>query len=158
MATTSDASTEYGAAAYKSTAMIASMIASSLLMYILVAEILLRSEGGAEPPAFFGQLRIILFVLAGALIFMTTVIKGLLLRRAPADPDARIARVRSASITAMALAEVPAVCGLVLVVLGGVRTDFYMLLVISCYMMVRHFPRRGPWDEYLRRPTTDVVR
>jgi hypothetical protein len=158
MATTSDPSTDYAATAYKSTTMIAGMIAASLVVYVIVAEILLRSPSGGEPPAFFGQLRIVLFVVAGVLIFMTTIIKGLLLRSASADPSARVARARAVSITAMALAEAPALCGLVLVALGGVRTDFYMLLVISCYMMVRHFPRRGPWDEYLSRPATDAVR
>jgi hypothetical protein len=58
----------------------------------------------------------------------------------------------------MGLAEVPAIAGLVLVMMGRTRSDFYMLLAISAYMMVRHFPRRGAWEEYVRRGSTTVVR
>jgi hypothetical protein len=158
MASTPDVSAEFASATYKQTAMIAGVIAASLVVYVIIAEMLMRNTSGAEPPAFFGGLRIALFIVAGVIIFMTTIVKGLLLRSVPTNRDARIARARSASLAAVALAEVPAFCALVLVALGGARTDFYMLLVISCYMMVRHFPRRGAWDEYLRRPATDGVR
>lgn len=156
--TTPDESIEYGAAAYKQTATLAGGIAASLVVYVIVAELLTRNTSAAEPPAFFATLRIALFVVAGVAIFVTTIVKGMMLRSAPADPADRLARVRAASLTAVALAELPALCGLVLVALGGTRPDFYMLLVISLYMMVRHFPRRGPWDDYLRRGGPDAVR
>ena len=99
-----------------------------------------------------------LFVIAGAMIFMTTVVKGLMLRGAPADPAARLARLRTATMVGLALSEVPVVCGVVLVAIGRARQDFYMLLVISVYMLVRHFPRRGAWEEYLRRGGSSAVR
>jgi hypothetical protein len=111
-----------------------------------------------EPPVFFQTLRIALFVIAGVMIFTTTIVKGILLRDALADPTGRLARLRTATITGLALSEVPVASGLVLVVLGHARADFYMLLAISAYMMVRHFPRRGLWEEYLQRGRTTVVR
>jgi hypothetical protein len=95
---------------------------------------------------------------AGVVIFTTTIVKGVLLRSAPADAAGRLARLRSATITALALSEMPAIFGLILVMLGSARGDFYMLLAISGYMMVRHFPRRGAWEEYVRRGSSLAVR
>jgi hypothetical protein len=143
--------------AYKSTATIAAALASSLLVYVVVAEILARTPA-PDPPAFLGTLRIAIFVAAGAAIFMTTILKGIMLRQPPNDPAARIARLRTATIAALALCEFPAVCGLILVLLARARGDFYMLLAISAYMMVRHFPRRGAWREYVSSGPVPGVR
>ena len=151
-------SDEFLAAAFKQTRGIAGAIAASLLMYVVVVEILTRTTPMREPPVYFQSLRIALFVVAGVMIFTTTIVKGIMLRDAPADPAGRLARLRTATITGLALSEVPAVSGLVLVALGQARADFYMLLAISVYMMVRHFPRRGLWEEYLQRGRTTVVR
>lgn len=146
------------AAAYKQTAAVAGGIAASLLMYVVVAEVLTRTPASDGVPAFLGPLRIALFVVAGIAIFATTIVKGMMLRNAPADAPGRLARLRTATFTALALCELPAISGLVLVVVGRTRSDFYMLLAISTYMMVRHFPRRGAWDEYMRRGRTTAVR
>lgn len=153
-----DASTEQVAAAYRQAAVTAGAIIASLGIYTIVVEGVLRSGTDAAPPAFFATLRIALFVVSGVAIFTSTIVKGLMLRSGPADTAGRLARLRTASVVSMAFAEVPAVCGLVLVLLGRVRTDFYMLLVISLYMMVRHFPRRGGWEEYVRRGSTGLAR
>ena len=144
--------------AYKQAKGIAAAIASSLVAYVVVVEILMRTSPAVEPPAFFQSLRIALFVVSGVMIFTTTIAKGILLRDAPPDPVGRLARLRAATVTGLALAEVPVASGLVLVILGRARGDFYMLLAISAYMMVRHAPRRAMWDEYLSRGRTDVVR
>ncbi len=146
------------AAAFKQVKGVAVAIASSLLMYVVVVEILTRTTPVSAPPAFFQTLRIALFVLAGAIIFITTLVKAFMLREAPSDEAGRLARLRTATIVGLALSEVPVASGLVLVILGRARPDFYMLLAISAYMMVRHFPRRGVWDEYLLRGRTTVVR
>jgi hypothetical protein len=105
-----------------------------------------------------GTLRIAFFVVAGVVIFTTTIIKGVLLRSAPPDAAGRVARLRTATIVALALSEMPAIFGLVLIMLGSTRQDFYMLLAISGYMMVRHFPRRGAWEDYVQRGSTLAVR
>jgi hypothetical protein len=39
----------------------------------------------------------------------------------------------------------------VLFILGRQSSDFYILLVVSLYMLVRHFPRREQWEAYVRR-------
>ena len=155
---TAEVSTEQIAIAYRATAVTAGAIAASLAMYAVVVEVVMRSGSDATPPAFFGPLRIALFVVSAVAIFTSTIVKGLMLRNAPADTAGRLARLRTASLVPMAFAEVPAVCGTALVLMGRDRADFYMLLVISLYMMVRHFPRRGGWEEYLRRGSTGLAR
>jgi hypothetical protein len=153
-----DVSAEQVATAYRATAVSAAAIIASLAMYAVVVQVLMRSGSDVSPPAFFGPLRIALFVVSGVAIFTSTIVKGLMLRNAPVDAAGRLARLRTASLVSLAFAEVPAVSGLVLVLVGRVRADFYMLLVISLYMMVRHFPRRGGWEEYLRRGSTGLAR
>ena len=153
-----DVSTEQVAAAYRQTAITAAAIVASLAMYAVVVEVLMRSGAAAAPPAFFGPLRIALFVVSGIAIFTSTIVKGFMLRNAPTDTAGRVARLRTASLVSIAFAEVPAVSGLVLVLFGRVRADFYMLLVISLYMMVRHFPRRGGWEEYVSRGSAGLAR
>ncbi len=145
-------------AAYKQTATIALAIVAVLPAYVAVSEILARSAPRAEVPATLGTLRIAFFVIAGVVIFTTTILKGVMLRNAPRDAAGRLARLRTATIAALALSELPALFGLILVILGSARADFYMLLAISAYMMVRHFPRRGAWEEYVRRGSTLAVR
>jgi hypothetical protein len=156
--TSSEVTVERLAEAYKQTAVVAWGIAASLLMYVVVAEVWGRAQPGADPPSFFGTLRVALFVVAAVTIPVATIARNLVLRNPPPAPAARAARFRVATLTALALGEVPAVCGLVLVVVGRARTDFYMLLVISAYMTARHFPRRGPWEEYVRRGGAGAVR
>jgi hypothetical protein len=104
-----------------------------------------------EVYASFEMLRIALFAVAGLLVFTSTVLKGSILRNAPAHSDLRIGRLRTATIITAAFAEVPVIFGLVLFILGRQTSDFYILLVISIYMLVRHFPRREQWEEYVRR-------
>jgi hypothetical protein len=156
--TTADLSPEQVATAYRATAVAAGATTASLAIYAVVVEVVMRAAPDVSPPAFFGPLRIALFAVSGVAIFTSTIVKGFMLRHAPADTAGRLARLRAASLVALAFAEVPAVCGVTLVLLGRVRTDFYMLLVIALYMMVRHFPRRGAWEEYLRRGSTGLAR
>lgn len=150
-------SAEFAANSYKQMLTVAAPIAAALPVYAIITEVLSRGPA-VEPPAFFGTLRIAFFVIAGVMIFTATIVKGIMLRNAPADAVARVARLRSATLTALAMSEVPAVFGLVLVFIGRARPDFYMLLAISAYMMVRHFPRRGAWEDYLARGSAPSVR
>ena len=154
----SQLSPEFFNAAYKQTVTIALAIVTALPIYVVVAEILTRNAARAQLVGTLSTLRIVFFVIAGIVIFTTTIVKGVLLRSAPADAAGRVARLRSATIISLALAEIPAIFGLVRVMLGSARADFYMLLAISGYMMVRHFPRRGAWEDYVRRGSTLAVR
>ena len=138
-------------AAQRQAAMITGAIASSLLAYVLIVEILRRAQPSAEPVANAGMLRIVFFALAGMVIFTATVTKSLLLRNPPPTPEARLGRLRSASVLSAALSEVPAVFGLCLFLTTRSRGDFYILLVVAAYMIARHFPQRAVWELYVRR-------
>jgi len=61
-----------------------------------------------------------------------------------------LARLRTGALVAAALAEVPAVLGLVLFVLAGRRADFYLLAGWSLLLQLVHFPRQERWEEAAR--------
>jgi hypothetical protein len=138
-------------AAHKQTLLIYAGIASSLPVYVLMVELLRHSQPAAQPMAALSLLRIAFFILAGMFVFTSTVIKGMLLRAAPADPVARLGRLRVASIVTAAFAEGPAVLGFALFIIARQRTDFYLLLVVAAYMLVRHLPQQAAWQLYVRR-------
>lgn len=138
-------------AAHKQARLVTLAIASTLPMYALVVELLIRSEHDVVPVNGSMTLRITFLALAGVFIFAATVVKGVLLRTAPATPEARLARLRSASIIAAAFAEGPAVLGVALCIITRQRTDFYILLVVAAYLLVRHLPLQAAWELYVRR-------
>jgi hypothetical protein len=137
--------------AHKQTLLIYAGIAASLPVYVLMVELLRHTQPDAQPMSAISLLRITFFVLAGIFIFSSTVIKGMLLRTAPADPVARLARLRVTSIVTAAFAEGPAVLGFALFIITRQRTDFYILLVVAAYMLVRHLPQQAAWQVYVRR-------
>lgn len=137
--------------AHRRATTIVAAIGFSLIAYVLVVELLRNSQPDAMPVAQAGTLRMAFFAVAVSAIFMATVIKAMLLRTAPPTPVARLMRLQTTSILAAALAELPAVLGVVLFLLTRTRSDFYMLLVVSAYMIVRHFPRLETWQTYVRR-------
>lgn len=143
---------------YRGTQIVAASMGAALVAYVAIVEVMCRAPLSSAPAAFFAPLRISLFVVSGVIIFTSTIVKGLMLRSAPAGAEARLARLRRVSIVSLAFTEVPVVAGLVLVMIGRTRADFYMLLAISVYMMVRHFPRRAAWDEYMARPNAGAAR
>jgi hypothetical protein len=95
--------------AHRQATIIVGAIGGSLLVYAALIQVLGRSL--AEPEAFasFEMLRIALFAVAGVMVFASTVLKGTILRNAPASGDLRLQRLRTASIITAAFAEVPAI-------------------------------------------------
>jgi hypothetical protein len=120
---------------------------SSLVAYLIVSRLLPETQ----PVAGADMLRIALLIAAGAVVFAATVVKGIMLRNAPPSPEARLARLRSTAVMSAAFAELPAVLGFVSVFLAGPSMAFYGLLVVSAYMLARHFPTRDAWELYVRR-------
>jgi len=137
--------------AHRQATIVTGAIAASLVFYAAMVEVLRRSLPAPEAFEKFEMLRIALFAVAGVLVFTSTVLKGTILRNPPASGDMRLSRLRTASIITAAFAEVPVIFGLVLFILGRQTSDFYILLVVSAYMLARHFPRREPWENYVRR-------
>jgi len=138
-------------AAHRQSMIIMASIASSLIGYALVVEALRRMQPDAVPVPAADVLRMVFFALAGVVIFATSLTKTMLLRSVPPGPEARISRLRTTSILTAALSEVPAVFGLASFLTIRRRGDFYILLVVAAYMIVRHFPQRDAWELYVRR-------
>jgi hypothetical protein len=138
-------------AAHRRATIIVGGIASSLLVYVLVVEVLRRTQPDMPAMPAARMIRMAFFAVAVFAIFMATVAKAVLLRGAPPTPIARLLRLQTTTILAAALAELPAVLGLALFLLTRSRMDFYILLAISAYMIVRHFPQRAAWETYVRR-------
>ena len=81
------------------------------------------------------------------------IVRRTLLGRSPAgDEAAQARRLVSTSITIAALAEVPAVLGLVLFMLSGMRGDFYALFVLSLALQAVYFPRLEGWRQWAAEP------
>lgn len=144
--------------AHRQAVIISAAIGASLLVYLVLVELLRRTLPAPSMIPNMQIVRIALFVLAGMMVMSSTVLKGVVLRNAPADAALRLARLRTASILSAALAEVPAMLGLVLFLVGRTTEDFYILGVVSLYMLVRHYPRRDQWENYLRRGGVDAAR
>ena len=126
--------------------MFASM-GSSLIAYAVVANIIRQGKPVAEG----GILGMIFVAVAVMTIFAATLVKSLLLRDAPPTGEARLARLWNATVVSAAMCELPAILGFVHVFITNRTTEFYPLLVVSAYMLARHFPRREAWETYVRR-------
>src|SRR5262245_1001731 len=138
-------------AAHKQTLLIYAGIASSRPLYVIMVEVLRHQQPDVVQVTALSWLRIAFSVLAVMFVFGSTVIKGILLRSAPPDPVARLARLRVASIVTAAFSEGPAVLGFALFIITRQRIDFYILLVVAAYMLVRHLPQQAAWQLFVRR-------
>lgn len=97
-------------------------------------------------PAFAGNVQI--GRLALALGVVAVVLAGVMRRATLASGGGSpAARLLSASIVALALAEVPAVFGLVAYVLTGLPVAAYPLFVLSLAALLLYFPRWSQWEE-----------
>ena len=85
-------------------------------------------------------------------------------RKAPAKPPKTSVRqilsphARDASgillvvVAVAGLAEIPAILGLVLFMVSGLRADFYALLTLSLALLATWFPRLESWREWAAEP------
>jgi hypothetical protein len=146
----SDFPLEKIAAACHHARIIALAIAATLPVYVITVEMLRRTQT-STPMMSNGMLRIVFFGIACVFIFTASVAKGVFLRSAPPTPNGRLTRLRVASILTSGLAEGPAVLGLGLFMITRSRMDFYILLVVAAYLLVRHFPQQAAWETYVRR-------
>ena len=135
----------------RETAIVCGAMTASVLIYAVVVEVLRTRlpPGGAAPGANADLLRYGFYLLAGveglAVPFVRRAVEA-----APGNRASVPARLRTGALVAAALAEVPAVLGLVLFVVAGRRSDFYLLAGWSLLLQLFHFPRRERWAEAAR--------
>jgi len=138
-------------AAHRRAALITGSMLSSLVAYTVVVEVMLRS--GAASQGVSDVVRWAFYGVAVTMVFSSHLVKGLMLGTSqPAGVDEALARLTTVHTVVAAMAEAPVVLGFVLFFLDHrFHNDFYFLLVISAYLLVRHFPRLGQWEGTVRR-------
>jgi hypothetical protein len=129
-------------------------IIAAVFMYAVILEVLKatlrpmpRLAGGMDVQA----VRYVFYGLAvGAVIAVRLVNRGLLKQDRPGEPLREfLHRLSRTAILTSILCEIPAMLGLVLVILTGALRDFYYLLFASLFLAFMYFPRRRTWTEIL---------
>jgi hypothetical protein len=93
------------------------------------------------------------FVLGGVLAFVIIrAVRTSILRREAGDALATLlGRLTTANVLVYAIAEVPAILGLVLFIFTGDRKDFYILGTFSILAMILYYPKLNHWEVWLQR-------
>ncbi len=119
---------------------------ASLVFYIIIVEVINRTTAQPELLPNVDLIRYIFYGFSVSAIFITQVVKALMLRNlAGADMDRVLGKLQTSNIFAAGLAQTPAILGLVMYLVWRQYTDFYMLTFVSLYITVRHFPRYAVW-------------
>jgi hypothetical protein len=136
--------------------LVAAAVLAALPVYILVVEILKRQGGRLGPSLAAGTvnaLRYGMYGVAVVAVILLRVLRGMIIRKSPGDSPDRMARkLLLASILTSVLSEVPALLGMVLYLVAGFYRDFYILLIVSLFLMFMFFPRYRNWSEWAGEP------
>jgi len=144
--------------AHRTAALMTGALIASLVMYAVVAHVVRTgqapSEGVVRPAG--SEMRLARYAAWGAstaVVIVLPVLRRALLRRRPDDTrKAATARLTLTTVAAGGLSEIPAVAGFVLVILGGLFLDFYLLATLSLMLLLANFPRYEAWAEWLATP------
>jgi F0F1-type ATP synthase membrane subunit c/vacuolar-type H+-ATPase subunit K len=144
--------------AYRIAAIICGAMAASTVLYALVVAVISVSQApfeGFAPSPQPSILRTALWTLALVEAGLIGLVRRALLARSRSEGAAAQGRrlITTAVVTA-ALAEVPAIFGLVLFMLAGLRGDFYALLALSLALQAVYFPRLDGWREWATEPAS----
>ena len=126
---------------------------AGLVVMVIIVEVLKRNPGFVDRSGDgFEAARIVFYAIAISMVFVITLVHGFMLKAEKSDDITRIAaRLTTVSIIAVALAETPLLLGLVLFIVWGYLTDFYILGFVTLYLMLRHFPYYGQWEKFARQ-------
>jgi F0F1-type ATP synthase membrane subunit c/vacuolar-type H+-ATPase subunit K len=144
--------------AYRNAAIICGAMAASTLFYAGVVAVISVVQAPFE--GFAGQseastLRIALWTVAALEAGLIGVVRGALLTRARVEAAAtQPGRLVTTAVITAALAETPAILGLVLFMLFGLRADFYILFAFSLALQAVYFPRLDGWREWVAEPAS----
>jgi len=145
-------------AAYRNAAIICGAMAASTVLYALVVTVISVSQApfeGFAPSAQPSILRTALWTLALVEAGLIGLVRRALLARSRGEGAAAQARrLITTSVVTAAFAEVPAILGLVLFMLSGLRADFYALLALSLALQAVYFPRFDGWREWATEPAS----
>ncbi len=136
--------------AYHVSAVVGIAIIASLFIYLVIVFMLRPESLTLATVQSTESLRYVFYGLSVVIVIVLRLLRGLLLRQQPSDARrVLIGKLQRTSILSMALSEGPAVFGLVLFFLGGMRRDFIILLFVSLVLVFMHFPRLRNWEGWL---------
>jgi hypothetical protein len=144
--------------AHRTATLITGGLITSLVMYAVVANVFRMSHAPSEgspglPAAPLGLVRYAAWLASAVVLVVIPGLKRALLTRRPDETRQRsIARLTLATVAVGGLAELPAVAGFILVILGGLFLDFYLLASLSLVLLLVNAPRYEAWETWLATP------
>jgi hypothetical protein len=143
--------------AHRTAVLIASGLVTSLVVYAVVAHVFRASQSPGDetrlPEPALRLVRYAAWIGSAAVAALLPVLRHALLTRRAEDTRAvAIGRLTLATVTVGALAESPALAGFVLLLLGGLSLDFYLLGSLSLALLLANFPRYEAWEEWIAAP------
>jgi len=144
--------------AHRTAALITGGLITGLVMYAMIASVFRMSqtpsEGVASLPApQMSFARYAAWIASGVVVLTIPGLKRLLLTpRSDETRQRAIARLTLAAVAVAGLAELPAIAGFVLVILGGLFLDFYLLGSLSLALLLVYAPRYEAWEAWLATP------
>jgi hypothetical protein len=141
-------------AEYRGAAIISGAMMGGLVVYVMLVEFFRRAHSpfeGLNPSALPAQARDVFYGLAFAAFLLARFVRKTILKQAPSEgSDVLVRKLKTATIVTFALADVPAIMGLVLFLLSGLYQEFYALLLFSLLLMGVYFPRIDYWESWVR--------
>jgi hypothetical protein len=144
--------------AHRTAALIAGGLITGLVMYAVIANVFRVSQApfagvASLPETHIRLARYAAWLASAAVVVALPAFRRALLRRRPDDTRATaIARLTLTAVAVGGFSELPAVAGFVLVMLGGLFLDFYLLASLSLVLLLTNFPRYEAWEEWLAAP------
>lgn len=142
--------------AHRTAAIITGGLITSLVMYAVIASMFRMSHALSDsdlPASQMSLVRYAAWIASGIVTVSFPGFRRLLLTRRPDDTRPRaIARLTLATIVMGGIAEFPALAGLVLMILGGLLLDFYLLGSLSLALLLASAPRFEAWEAWLATP------
>ncbi|MBU4203214.1 MAG: hypothetical protein KKD59_04595 [Acidobacteria bacterium] len=138
---------------FRAAVITASAFLASLFIYLVIVEII-RSrlepfQGFVEIEGKAG-LRYVIYIAAALQVIAIRLLRGYLLRSGQKGDVRQLAlKMFRTTILTFALAEIPALLGLVLFLIGGYNRDFYVLLFVSLFLLFMFFPRKQAWTLWI---------
>lgn len=139
--------------AHRTAALITGGLITSLVMYAVIAVVFRMSHPASDsslPASQMSLVRYAAWIASGIVTASFPGFRRLLLTRRPDDTRPRaIARLTLATVAMGGIAEFPALAGFVLVILGGLFLDFYLLGSLSLALLLASAPRYEAWEAWL---------
>jgi hypothetical protein len=129
-------------------------IIAALVVYPIAVEIMRMHDvsfaGFAAQSA--GRIRDFVYGLAIVLpLCIRSIRKAILKQTRSSDVHMLARKMQTATVITIIAAEIPALLGLLMFLLGGVYREFYIALAYSLLVILIYFPRRSQWEMLLRK-------